>query len=95
MTEGVSREAVRKKDLAKLQLHSPWCPLPPPPPCLHRVISFGHTLAMAGPALVQAVEGQTGECAAQHPRKNSNFFFLYRWENREILKDNDVTVCGE
>lgn len=51
---------------------------------------------MAGPALVQAVEGQTGECAAQHPRKNSNFFFfLYRWENREILKDNDVTVCGE
>lgn len=45
------------------------------PPCLRRVISSGHTLAVAGAAPVQAVEEQTRECAARHARKIV-FFFL-------------------
>lgn len=45
---------------------------------------------MAGPALVQAAEGQAGECAAQHPRKKIAFF-PPEMEYREILKVSDVT----
>lgn len=87
--ERVERQA-KKKDLAELQVpfffsHSRQPSLAPPlhthththPPA-STVISSGHTLAKAGPALVQAVEGQTRKYPAWHLRKIDIFIQMFK-----------------
>lgn len=75
MTEGVSREMARKEERAG---QAPGCPssprrrqpslVPTPTPRLHQVISSGHTLAAAGPARVQADEGQSSSTHKENTR---------------------------